>query len=177
MTNIWDAFETWLRACSSFEAFGLALAASLFALIFSFIVYLVFARLPGHRVIPLSSSIRKYDLLCTAGAFFMNSFVAWIGWSLWQYNVIVFEEKSILLQVLDLVIMLGYMDFTMYLTHRMAHLKLPYQWVHEIHHRHDDVSLLSLFVLHPLEVFGFGLLITGFATVSYTHLRAHETLR
>ena len=53
----------------------------------------------------------------------------------------------------------------MYLTHRMAHLKLPYQWVHEIHHRHDDVSLLSLFVLHPLEVFGFGLLITGFAMV------------
>jgi sterol desaturase/sphingolipid hydroxylase (fatty acid hydroxylase superfamily) len=41
-------------------------------------------------------------------------------------------------------------------THRLAHHELAFRWVHGVHHRYDRPRPLTLFVLHPLEVLGFG---------------------
>jgi sterol desaturase/sphingolipid hydroxylase (fatty acid hydroxylase superfamily) len=61
--------------------------------------------------------------------------------------------------------MLLAMDCGMYCTHRLAHLPPLYRLFHTFHHRHETTYPLSLFVLHPLEVLGFGLLMLVFLLV------------
>jgi len=48
------------------------------------------------------------------------------------------------------------MDLGMYVFHRMAHVPWIFRWVHRFHHRHEATNPISLFVLHPFEVMGFG---------------------
>jgi sterol desaturase/sphingolipid hydroxylase (fatty acid hydroxylase superfamily) len=48
------------------------------------------------------------------------------------------------------------MDFAMYLTHRIAHDPWLYKKIHATHHTHQATNPISLFVLNPLEVLGFG---------------------
>jgi sterol desaturase/sphingolipid hydroxylase (fatty acid hydroxylase superfamily) len=44
----------------------------------------------------------------------------------------------------------------MYLMHRVAHHRWIYGWLHARHHTHESVNSISLLVLSPLEVAGFG---------------------
>jgi sterol desaturase/sphingolipid hydroxylase (fatty acid hydroxylase superfamily) len=57
------------------------------------------------------------------------------------------------------MLLLGIMDLGMYLAHRVAHHRWIFRWVHAIHHTHESVNPISLFVLHPGEVVGFGALL------------------
>jgi sterol desaturase/sphingolipid hydroxylase (fatty acid hydroxylase superfamily) len=50
------------------------------------------------------------------------------------------------------------MDLAMYFLHRLAHVPFLYRLVHATHHRYEHPRPLTLFVLHPLEVLGFGAL-------------------
>ena len=61
------------------------------------------------------------------------------------------------LVLLDFLILILLMDFGMYVLHRVAH----HPWffgVHRLHHEYDRPWALTLFVVHPLETLGFGLL-------------------
>jgi len=49
------------------------------------------------------------------------------------------------------------MDLGMYVLHRVAHSRWFYP-VHRLHHEYDRPWALTLFVVHPLETLGFGLL-------------------
>ena len=57
---------------------------------------------------------------------------------------------------MDVLVFLLLMDLGMYVSHRLAHHPWIYPWVHRTHHRHHSVNPLSLFVLNPIEVLGFG---------------------
>jgi sterol desaturase/sphingolipid hydroxylase (fatty acid hydroxylase superfamily) len=48
------------------------------------------------------------------------------------------------------------MDLLMYAFHRVAHLPLIFPLAHITHHRYDKPRPLTLFVLSPVEVLGFG---------------------
>ena len=89
-----------------------------------------------------------------------NSLLFKLGFYLWQNSWIqISDQGSIFTCIVDLVLLLLAMDFLMYITHRLAHVEPFYKLVHKTHHSHHSVNMLSLFVLHPLEAIGFGLLI------------------
>ncbi|MES2440431.1 MAG: sterol desaturase family protein [Verrucomicrobiota bacterium] len=58
--------------------------------------------------------------------------------------------------------MILFMDLGMYVFHRIAHHPRLYPLFHRFHHRHETTNPISLFVLHPVEVTGFGTLMILF---------------
>jgi len=46
----------------------------------------------------------------------------------------------------------------MYVFHRVAHHPMLYPLIHQTHHRYENPRPLTLFVLNPFEVLGFGVL-------------------
>ena len=95
----------------------------------------------------------------------LNSAWGVVGWKLWTSGWIELQEKSFLLTMVDLLAMLVYMDFAMYVSHRMAHIPILFKILHAFHHRHEKTNPISLFVLHPLEVTGFGSMIVVFLLI------------
>jgi Delta7-sterol 5-desaturase len=49
----------------------------------------------------------------------------------------------------------------MYVFHRSVHFLRHFRQIHQRHHEHESTNLLSLFVLHPIESIGFGLMMLG----------------
>lgn len=75
-------------------------------------------------------------------------------------------------------------DAAMYALHRVAHLPRVYA-IHAMHHEYTAPSPISLFVLHPLEALGFGMLwillvffypFSAWAVVAYTGLNLYAGL-
>ncbi|MGL4581419.1 MAG: sterol desaturase family protein [Flavobacterium sp.] len=89
-----------------------------------------------------------------------NAIVFLLGVWLYKHGIINVSEQStvwiIILQTIGLIV--G-MDFLMYVFHRLAHIPIFYSLAHVRHHEHSSVNAISLFVLHPIEAIGFGLLI------------------
>ena len=103
---------------------------------------------------PLEAREIALAALCVA----CNTVVTVAGWWLWRRGVIVVRRETGWRAVLDALVLLAAMDFAMYWLHRAAHWTPVYRMVHATHHRYDNPRPLNLFVLHPLEVFGFGAL-------------------
>jgi sterol desaturase/sphingolipid hydroxylase (fatty acid hydroxylase superfamily) len=61
----------------------------------------------------------------------------------------------------DFVVLVLMMDAAMYVMHRVAHAPFLYTRLHAPHHRYVHARPLTLFVLSPLEVLGFGALWLG----------------
>ncbi|QRA45283.1 sterol desaturase family protein [Chryseobacterium cucumeris] len=98
-----------------------------------------------------------YLSLLTIGC---NSFVMLLGAFLWKKGWIVpGQTESVIGIIAEVAVLLLLMDFLMYLFHFAAHLPLVYKVLHGKHHEHISTNFLSLFVLHPLETIGFGLMI------------------
>jgi sterol desaturase/sphingolipid hydroxylase (fatty acid hydroxylase superfamily) len=98
-------------------------------------------------------------------AVLLNSLVAVIGWLLWKAGWIRLTHPAWWRSVIDVVIFLGAMDFGMYVFHRLAHHPWVFRLIHARHHTHESVNAISLFVLSPFEVLGFGGLMTAVMTL------------
>lgn len=89
-----------------------------------------------------------------------NSLVMLLGAFLWKDGWISLSQNSsvasIVLETIALVLL---MDLLMYFFHYAAHLPFIYKKLHGRHHEHVSTNFLSLFVLHPMETIGFGLMI------------------
>ncbi|WP_080778884.1 sterol desaturase family protein [Chryseobacterium phocaeense] len=89
-----------------------------------------------------------------------NSFVMLLGAFLWKTGWISLDGNqsvtSVLLETLALILL---MDLLMYFFHYAAHLPFVYKMLHGRHHEHVSTNFLSLFVLHPFETIGFGVMI------------------
>lgn len=89
-----------------------------------------------------------------------NAIVLLLGIWLYKNGIInVSEDSTVLMILLQTIGLIIGMDFLMYVSHRLAHLPFFYSSVHLRHHEHSSVNAISLFVLHPIEAIGFGLLI------------------
>ncbi|MEK6449825.1 MULTISPECIES: sterol desaturase family protein [unclassified Myroides] len=103
--------------------------------------------------------LSKGDLQLALLVLVCNSAVFLLGEYLWERGfIIVSEKESIFTILLQIGVLVGGMDFLMYVFHRIAHLPGLYSLVHGKHHEHSSVNILSLFVLHPVEAIGFGML-------------------
>ena len=96
---------------------------------------------------------------------FLNVAVSVFGWRLWTLGWIELRPGTWWNVGLDTCVMVLAMDLGMYWLHRLGHLPLFYRWFHAFHHRHEVTNPISLFVLHPLEVLGFGGLMLTFLWV------------
>lgn len=103
--------------------------------------------------------ITKSDFYLSLLTVFCNSLVMLIGVFLWKNQWITVESNqtaSVIVQ--EVIALLILMDLLMYFFHYAAHLPLVYKRVHGRHHEHVSTNYLSLFVLHPFETIGFGLM-------------------
>ncbi|MBY0551639.1 MAG: sterol desaturase family protein [Candidatus Obscuribacterales bacterium] len=91
----------------------------------------------------------------------LNTVVAVAGWWLWKEGVIHIRTELNWHALVDMTVLLLLMDFLMYVTHRIAHLPLIYPILHRTHHLEELTRPVSLFMLNPLEVFGYGALWLG----------------
>ncbi|ROI04976.1 fatty acid hydroxylase family protein [Chryseobacterium sp. G0240] len=103
--------------------------------------------------------VTKSDFYLSFLTVICNSLVMLIGVFLWKNGWIELGQKySVKAVVLEVIALLLLMDLLMYFFHYMAHLPFIYKLLHGKHHEHISTNYLSLFVLHPLETIGFGLM-------------------
>ncbi|MBO0790681.1 MAG: sterol desaturase family protein [Ktedonobacteraceae bacterium] len=98
------------------------------------------------------------ELLLACSSVVWNALITILGFVLWRAHIIVLRMDLDWRVLSDTVILLLSMDFAMYVFHRIAHHPWFYPWIHMTHHRYENPRPLSLFVLNPFEVLGFGLL-------------------
>lgn len=105
---------------------------------------------------PISRQEILFALLCVI----LNALVAVIGIVLWRADIIHLRPNSdVLSTLIDVVVLIILMDFGMYVFHRVAHHPLLYPIIHLTHHLYENPRPLTLFVLNPFEVLGFGALL------------------
>ncbi|WP_300689407.1 sterol desaturase family protein [Chryseobacterium sp.] len=103
--------------------------------------------------------VSKSDFYLSLFTVACNSLVMMLGVFLWKNGWL--EPGSNLsagIIVFEVIALLLVMDFLMYFFHYAAHLPFVYRLLHGKHHEHVSTNYLSLFVLHPFETVGFGLM-------------------
>ncbi|SKD10062.1 Sterol desaturase/sphingolipid hydroxylase, fatty acid hydroxylase superfamily [Chitinophaga ginsengisegetis] len=101
----------------------------------------------------------KSDLYVSFLTLSLNIVVMLIGVYLWKSEWITLNEsKTILTVLIEIVTIILVMDLMMYIFHYMVHHPFIYKILHRKHHEHTSTNFLSLFVLHPFETLGFGLM-------------------
>jgi Delta7-sterol 5-desaturase len=122
----------------------------------------VLLRLHGdHRISPVPEAVSRTEILLAVVCVILNSLVAVVGIVIWRAGLIQlrpYGDYTIFTIVQDTIVLFFAMDFAMYLFHRVAHLPLLYPLLHQTHHRYENPRPLTLFVLNPFEVLGFGAL-------------------
>lgn len=113
----------------------------------------------GKYIQDVKQEITRRDLMLSFVVLLCNAAVFVLGVGLYKYGYIhVIENSSIAVIALQTLSLVIGMDFLMYVFHRLAHIPLFYPLAHLRHHEHSSVNAISLFVLHPVEAIGFGLL-------------------
>jgi lathosterol oxidase len=100
--------------------------------------------------------LSKTEIALAASCIFLNALVTWVGVILWRAGIIQLRYDEGLAALVDAVVLFFAMDFAMYVFHRVAHHPLLYPIIHRTHHRFENPRPLTLFVLNPFEVLGFG---------------------
>jgi sterol desaturase/sphingolipid hydroxylase (fatty acid hydroxylase superfamily) len=148
----------WLMALAPLEAVGWLLLQNLAQLLMCIGGgWLLQRALPQRRVAPIADPLTRQELAVGGMTLLGNTAVTWLGWRALTLGWIRLDLSGSVWQILwDTAVLLLAMDLAMYLAHRVAHVPSLFAAVHGLHHRYERVRPLTLFVLSPLEVFGFG---------------------
>lgn len=147
---------TWRRSIA--EAIALSLLANALVFAGALAFGAAVARAWGsRRVATEPPPLARAEVGFAAATVALNAAVMIAGWALFRAGWLEIDgTPSGLRWAIDAAALALAMDFAMYTTHRLAHVGPIYRLVHGIHHRYEDPRPLTLFVLHPLEVLGFG---------------------
>ncbi len=137
-----------------------SLIANTFLYLFSIGVYLFIDKTcPKQKIQKTDHPFLKSDLYVSFYTVFLNSIVMLIGVYLWKSGwILLNESKTILTLLIETVAIILVMDLLMYIFHYLVHHPFIYKILHRKHHEHMSTNFLSLFVLHPFETLGFGLM-------------------
>ncbi|WP_345989220.1 sterol desaturase family protein [Chryseobacterium sp. Chry.R1] len=140
---------------------GASLAVNIALYLFSIGVYLSIEKIfPKNKLQEYSHPVMRSDYYLSFVTILCNCLVMLCGVFLWKNHWITlgnrFSAVSVFLEVLVLILL---MDLCMYFFHFIAHTPYFYKRLHGRHHEHVNTNFLSLFVLHPAETIGFGLMI------------------
>jgi len=117
---------------------------------------------PKRQIFDSPQPLTAHDKWLAILATLLNSGVSIAGWILWKAGWITITFPSWERTLLDVIILLLFMDVGMYVLHWVVHYPALFRVIHRTHHTHHSTNPLSLFVLNPLEVLGFGsLMICG----------------
>ena len=116
--------------------------------------------------------LSRQEVRLAAACVVLNTAVAIAGIALWRADLIRPGDSSGLVAVArDVLVLTLAMDLGMYVFHRVAHHPVLFRIIHVTHHLHERPRPLTLFVLNPFEVLGFGaLLIVTLALVQASAL-------
>jgi Delta7-sterol 5-desaturase len=110
-----------------------------------------------RRIVANPDGLSRREVIYTVLGIAVNTLITVIGWYLWTKDILVIRRDTGWRAWLDFPILILAMDFGMYVLHRVAHFSWFYP-IHRMHHEYERPWALTLFVLHPLETFGFGML-------------------
>lgn len=122
---------------------------------------LLIRRHQNKRVSPAPEPLSRMEITLAIVCVVLNSLVAVAGLALWRSGIIQlrpYGEYNLAIILLDALVLFVAMDFAMYVFHRVVHHRLLYPLLHQTHHRYENPRPLTLFVLNPFEVLGFGAL-------------------
>lgn len=109
---------------------------------------------------PAPEPISRQEIGLAVACVLLNALVAVVGIILWRAEIIQLRpDAGVIATTVDVLILIGLMDLGMYVFHRMAHHPLLYPIIHLTHHLYENPRPLTLFVLNPFEVLGFGALL------------------
>lgn len=149
----------WLRTVPLWQAALVFLAKNVLVLLLSVVLGAWLVRRFAHRrVAPEALPLQREELVLASVCVVLNTVVTFAGLLLWRQGWIRFHLEGGLRVLVDFGVLMGVMDLGMYLLHRTAHAPLLYRWLHAPYHRYERARPLTLFVLSPLEVLGFGAL-------------------
>ncbi|HEX5751189.1 MAG TPA: sterol desaturase family protein [Archangium sp.] len=149
----------WLRTVPLWQAALVFLAKNALVLLLAVALGEWLVRRYSHRrVAPEALPLQREEWVLATVCVVLNSVVTFAGLLLWREGWIHFRLDWGPRVLVDVLVLVGVMDLGMYLLHRTAHLPLLYGWLHAPHHRYERARPLTLFVLSPLEVLGFGAL-------------------
>nr|WP_317632455.1 sterol desaturase family protein [uncultured Flavobacterium sp.] len=147
--------------------FSLASNIGLFLISLTFYV-LVDVTCSKQKLQVNSYPIKWNDIKLSMLTILINAFVQLIGVYFLKLNWLqISYDSDLLTLVVEVFAIILIMDLVMYFFHYLAHIPFFYKIIHAKHHEHVSTNLLSLFVLHPIEAFGFGMLML-LVFMSYT---------
>lgn len=106
-----------------------------------------------------NTKMSKRDYKLAGLVLISNVMVGVLGFYLMKLEMIHLTSKGLFMTFLDVVFLMLAIDFGMYFSHFITHKSFLYRLTHSIHHEHESMSNLSLYVMHPLEAFGFGVIL------------------
>ena len=106
---------------------------------------------------PVQAASRNEILACLLTNI-INTVITYSGFWLWRHSYIVFTYSIDWHIAVDFFILFLLMDLAMFLFHYLIHHSIIYKTVHRFHHSYTNPIPIDLFVLHPFETVGFGLL-------------------
>lgn len=147
-------FESWLQQLSQFNLLSLFF----FFLIENFILIIfsvILAKIIEYDNTKLNNRDRKWVL----STLICNTFITLLGFELYDFGVIKIDfSPSFFSIITDTLLLIGVMDFFMFCFHFLAHYLKWFSPIHQLHHTHVETSVYSLYVLHPVETLGFGII-------------------
>ena len=115
------------------------------------------ARYQAHPITDAPEPLTRAEIGLAVSCVVLNALVTIIGIYLWrnQWVIVDFSFNGLRI-IVDVVILVMAMDLAMYVFHRIAHHKWLFPIIHRTHHLFENPRPLTLFVLNPFEVLGFG---------------------
>lgn len=135
----------------------LNLSLVLFSIVFHVLLEKTISKPPLQ---PDSHPLQLKDVYTVLTTVICNALILLLGAFLWKQQWLVLgHTNSIVTVAIEVVVLVLAMDLLMYFFHYIAHNPFFYHRIHQKHHEHESTNCLSLFVLHPLESLGFGLIL------------------
>lgn len=146
--------ESWLQQLSQFN---------LFTLFFFFLAentVLLFLSIMLGKIIEFENTkLNKTDRKWVFATLICNTIITFLGYELYHYEILKIDFSTSLLSILlDTLLLIFIMDFLMFCFHYLVHHLKWFYPIHKLHHTHIETSVYSLFVLHPIETIGFGII-------------------
>lgn len=147
-------FESCLQQLSQYNLLSL----SIFFLIENLVLFYL-SIIIGKLIEPENTILNKTDIKWLTSTVICNTFITLLGYELYHFGIMKVDFSSSILAIIsDILLLVLLMDFFMFCFHYLVHKLKWFYPIHKLHHIHVETSVYSLYVLHPIETLGFGII-------------------
>lgn len=147
-------FESWLQQLSQYNLLSL----SVFFLIENLVLFYL-SIIIGKVIEPENTKLNKTDIKWLTSTVICNTLITLLGHELYHFGIMKVDFSSSILYIIsDILFLVLLMDFFMFCFHYLVHKLKWFYPIHKLHHTHIETNVYSLYVLHPIETLGFGII-------------------